>query len=59
MQNCLTVSVTLCACTVDCVVPESIHTPPWKVTGNSSGAGVLKAKLLEETNQAKLEMAGG
>ena len=42
-----------------CVVPESIYTPP-KVIGKSWGrGGVLKAKLLEEKYDAKLEFPGG
>jgi len=28
-----------------CVVPENIHTPPWKVTGNSEGEGVQGQKF--------------
>ena len=43
-----------------CVIPESNHTPPteghWKFLG---GREVLKAKLLEEKYEAKLEFPGG
>ena len=42
------------------MVPQSIHTLPteghWKFLG---GGGVLKAKLLEEKCEAKLEFPGG
>ena len=31
----------------DCVVPENIHTPPRKVTGNSEGEGGSKAEISE------------
>jgi len=30
-----------------CVVPENIHTPPRKVTGNSEGEGGSKAEISE------------
>ena len=43
---------------MDCVVPENIHTPPWKEIRNSKGEGVL-SKLLEEKYEAKLEFSGG
>ena len=33
--------------------------PKWKVTGNSWGTEVLKAKLLEGKYEAKLEFPGG
>ena len=58
----------LAACTLtfvlyinmQCVIPENIHAPPmeghWKFLG---GGGVLKAKLLEEKYEAKLEFPGG
>ena len=42
------------------VIPENIRTPPmeghWKFVG---GGGVLKAKLLEEKYEAKLEFPRG
>ena len=51
------------SCCITCVVSESIHTPQWKVTGNSLGSGRggagLKAKPLEEKCEAKLEFPGG
>ena len=31
----------------ECVVPENIHTPPRKVTGNSEGEGGSKAEISE------------
>ena len=46
------------------MVPENIHTPPteghWKFPeGRVGGGGGLKAKLLEEKYDAKLEFPGG
>ena len=32
---------------LNCVVPENIHTPPRKVTGNSEGEGGSKAEISE------------
>ena len=32
---------------IECVVPENIHTPPQKVTGNSEGEGGSKAEISE------------
>jgi len=38
------------SCTLDCVVPENIHTPPpQKVTGNSEGEGGSKTEISEES----------
>ena len=43
--------------TMHCVGPKSIHTPPkegcWKFLGGGGG-GVLKAKLLEQKYELKL-----
>ena len=36
------------------MVPENIHTPP-----TEGGAGVLKAKLFKEKDEAKMEFPGG
>ena len=46
-----------------CVISENIHTSPmeghWKFLGGGGGGGVLKAKLLEEKYEAKLEFPWG
>ena len=45
-----------------CAVPGKIHTHPmeshWKFLGGEGG-GVLKARILEEKYEAKLELPGG
>ena len=41
------------------MVPESIDTPQWEAIGNSSGRGVLTAKLLEEKYEVKMEFPRG
>ena len=41
------------------MAPESIHTLPMEGGWGGGGAGVLKAKLLQEKYEAKLEFSGG
>ena len=44
----------------ECVVPESIHAPSMEGHPKFLGAGgILKAKLLEEKYETKLEFPGG
>ena len=44
---------------VDCVVPESIHTPPTESNWHFLGKGGIKSQTLKEKYEGDLEFPGG